>query len=55
MNDLLPAFTNLLKDPEGEVRSAAAQRIQGIKITLQSFKVTQIFVATCRKQDARKQ
>ncbi|CAI4224083.1 unnamed protein product [Auanema sp. JU1783] len=28
MNELVPAFTNLLKDPEGEVRGAAAQKIQ---------------------------
>lgn len=28
MNDLVPAFTNLLKDAEGEVRGAAAQKIE---------------------------
>lgn len=29
VNELLPAFSSLLKDMEGEVRSAAAAKIQG--------------------------
>ncbi|VDN34612.1 unnamed protein product [Cylicostephanus goldi] len=30
MSELVPAFTNLLKDPEGEVRGAAAQKLNSI-------------------------
>ena len=32
LSELVPAYVNLLKDPEGEVRCAAAQRLQSMMI-----------------------
>ena len=34
-NDLVPAFQNLLKDCEAEVRAAAAQKVKGQSIIVE--------------------
>lgn len=46
LSDLLPAFNSLLKDMEGEVRSAAAGKIQGNVINFCSQRFD-FFVILC--------
>lgn len=40
VNELLPAFNSLLKDMEGEVRSAAAAKIQSIVISYRQHNIS---------------